>query len=108
MVKEGHDSTERPKLKTWEFDEGRRYLDEWKDQGKPALSKTVHRRIRVAKVLTLLSVFPAIAFVDFGPEETVVSPLQQRMQAWWGKFIALDISDVAKARTVRAARRRAE
>tara|TARA_B100000524_G_scaffold278811_1_gene155487 strand:- start:1534 stop:1719 length:186 start_codon:yes stop_codon:yes gene_type:complete len=31
MVKEGHDSTVRPVLKTWEFDQdtGRRIFDEW-------------------------------------------------------------------------------
>ena len=35
QVKEGHDSTVRPKTRTWEFDNGRKFLDEWAADGKP-------------------------------------------------------------------------
>ena len=33
MVKEGHDSTVRPKVQTYEFDNGRMFLDAWASDG---------------------------------------------------------------------------
>ena len=102
MGVEGQDSTVRPKLKTWEFDQGRRYLDEWNAEGKPYLSKSIQSRIRFAKAILPFIVVPVGLFlVDFGPEETVVSPIQRAMHSWWGTFVALDTADVVKAKSVR-------
>ena len=55
MVKEGHDSTVRPVLKTWEFDQdtGRRIFDEW------VRALRMHARIDACVSLLGLAAFAA-------------------------------------------------
>ena len=64
MVKEGNDSTVRPKLQTYEFDGGRPYLDEWASDGKPALSRRFVGRLRALNVLAICTL--PVALVLFG------------------------------------------
>eukprot|EP00962_Isochrysis_galbana_P021696 scaffold6412_cov153-Isochrysis_galbana.AAC.2 len=100
MVKEGHDSTVRPKLQTWEFDNGRAYLDQWAADGKPMWSKRTLGAYRAAGVLLAAAITPLILLSDWGEKETVLSPLQRVCWSWWATFSAMDEADVAKARSV--------
>ena len=107
QVKEGHDSTVRPKTRTWEFDNGRKFLDEWAADGKPALSKVHLQRVQMFKVLVAgLLLPPMILLIDSGGSggETCFSPLQRQFQSWWSAFRAIDAADVAKARAVMPAK----
>ena len=102
QVKEGHDSTVRPKLNTWEFDtRGRRFLDEWKADGKPMLNTKVLGRVRFTKMFFALMLPVWVVAVDWGQQEHVMSEVQRRYWGWWGSFARLDDVDVAKALTVR-------
>ncbi len=101
MVKEGHDSTVRPTLKTWEFDQkGRKYLDEWAADGKPQLSHKVLARVRFLKMFAALTIPLIFVVIDYGNQEHAASALQRRLRAWWCTVVQLDDADVAKARTV--------
>ena len=99
--REGQDSTIYPKLKTWEFDQGRPYLDEWASDGKPYFSRKLQTRIRVLKVVLPFVALPfAVLGVDYGPGETVFSPIQRAFHSWWSTFTALDHADIQKAHSV--------
>ena len=103
MVKEGHDSTVRPRLQTWEFDpdSGRKYLDVWEAEGKPNFSRLFLSRIRVAKVLSVLLIPPLVIFsYDDVGKETAITPIQRGFSSWWSAFTALDEADVRKARAL--------
>ena len=102
MVKEGHDSTHRPTLKTYSFDNGRPFLDQWKADGKPMWSRRVLGRFNALAVLASAAAAPMLLFSDWGEEETVISPVQRGVRDWWQTFVALDKGDVAKARSVGA------
>ena len=108
MVKEGHDSTVRPRLQTWEFDpdSGRKYLDVWEAEGKPNFSRLFLSRIRVAKVLSVLLIPPLVIFsYDDVGKETAITPIQRGFSSWWSAFTALDEADVRKARALGRRRR---
>ena len=101
MVKEGHDSTVRPRLQTWEFDpdSGRKYLDVWEAEGKPNFSRLFLSRIRVAKVLSVLLIPPLVIFsYEDDGKDTAITPIQRGFSSWWSAFTALDEADVRKAR----------
>ena len=103
MVKEGHDSTVRPRLQTWEFDpdSGRKYLDVWEAEGKPNFSRLFLSRIRVAKVLSVLLIPPLVIFsYDDAGKDTAITPIQRGFSSWWSAFTALDEADVRKARAL--------
>jgi hypothetical protein len=97
QVKEGHDSTVRPKMLVFEFDGGRKYIDEWAADGKPSLTRAQMRRVQSWKILAAVVVPPVLLLIDYGSGETMMSPLQRRFQGWWRHFCALDSADVAKA-----------
>lgn len=100
-MKEGHDSTVRPTLKTWQFDQhGRKYLDEWAADGKPQLGHKVLGRVRFAKMFFALTIPVVFLAIDYGTQEHAATALQRRLRAWWCKVVQLDDADVAKARTV--------
>eukprot|EP00967_Tisochrysis_lutea_P133538 scaffold234564_cov30-Tisochrysis_lutea.AAC.1 len=100
MVKEGHDSTVRPKLQTWEFDNGRAYLDQWAADGKPMWSRRTLGRFRAISVLVTAGITPLILLSDWGEKETILTPFQRIYWKWWTTFIAMDEGDVVKARSV--------
>ena len=104
MVKEGHDSTVRPKVLTYEFDKGRMLLDSWAADGKPALSRYFQGWMRVLGVLTVSAATASLVFSDFTHTDNdhVFSGIRRSLLAWWSTFIALDEADVAKARRVHA------
>ena len=97
QVREGHDSTVRPKMLVFEFDGGRKYIDEWAADGKPSLTRAQMRRVQSWKILAAVIVPPILLMIDYGHGETVTSPFQRRFQRWWYRFCALDSCDVAKA-----------
>mmetsp|Transcript_29645 Transcript_29645/g.76627 ORF Transcript_29645/g.76627 Transcript_29645/m.76627 type:complete len:127 (+) Transcript_29645:79-459(+) len=100
MVKEGHDSTVRPKVQTYEFDNGRMYLDVWAADGKATLSKTFMGRMRVLKVLACAAIPAVLVFSDWGEGTHVFTPIRQSLTAWWRTFVQLDVADVAKGQSV--------
>ena len=104
MVKEGGDSTLRPKVQTYEFDGGRLFLDSWAADGKPMLSRTFQGWTRVLGVVTLTGAL-ALVLSDWGSvaqnREHVFSPVQRCVFGWWSRFTEIDAADVAKARPVR-------
>ena len=100
MVKEGHDSTVRPKVKTYEFDNGRLYLDVWAADGKAALSKAFMGRMRVLKVLACAAIPAVLIFADWGDSTHVFTPVRRGITAWWQTFVQMDVADVAKGRSV--------
>ena len=102
MVKEGHDSTVRPKVQTYEFDNGRMFLDAWASDGKANLSKPFLGRMRVLQVLACTSISLVLVLSDWGGGEHVFSPLRRGLLAWWDRFREMDTADVAKARSVGA------
>jgi hypothetical protein len=102
MVKEGHDSTIRPKVKSYEFDNGRLFLDAWHADGKEMLSKRFTGWARVASVLSCAFLVPVLVFSDYGEREHVFSPLQRSVRGWWTQFFKMDVADVAKGESVGA------
>ena len=100
MVREGHDSTVRPKLQTYEFDNGRLYLDQWAADGKPAWGRIGQGRLRALAVFSCFAVPFGFIFVDFGDEEHVFSPVRRTLLNWWRTYTTLDVLDVAKACSV--------
>ena len=101
MVKEGHDSTVRPKLQTYEFDNGKMYLDTWAADGKPALSRTFVGRLRALKIFAAVTLPAAFLLLgDWGDNEHIFSPVQRAAFGWWSRFVEMDEMDVAKARSV--------
>jgi len=100
MVLEGHDGTNRPILKTYEFDKGRVFLDQWDADGKPMWSRKILNRYNAVGVVVGFCLIPAIFMSDFGEKETVVSPFQRSFFRWYTTFMAMDVGDVAKARSV--------
>ena len=100
MVKEGHDSTVRPKISTFEFNDGRIYLDAWHSDGKSSLSKTFLGRLRVAKVL-LCTLMPAAMLFgsDWGDDHVFTAPCNA-VSAWWRTYVRMDIADVSKGQSV--------
>ena len=103
QVKEGHDSTVRPKVETWEFDNGRRYLDAWAADGKPYFSRSIQSRIRVAKVASMI-VLPmwCVLCMDTGqdPDNHVFSVPRNAFWNWYMRFVEFDKFDMRKARSV--------
>lgn len=103
QVKEGNDSTVRPKLAHWEFDQGRRYLDVWAADGKPYFSRGFLSYVRVAKVFCSVTIpfyFVLFAFDGTHGKENIFTPIQRPFWAWWHTFAQLDHADMAKARSV--------
>ena len=100
MVKEGNDSTVRPKVQNYEFDNGRLYLDAWHADGKAMLSKRFTGWARVATVLSCAFIAPLLVFSDWGEHEHVFTPVQRSVRAWWDQFIQMDVADVAKGESV--------
>ena len=97
QVKEGHDSTVRPKMLVFEFDGGRKYLDEWAADGKPGLTRAQMRRVQSWKIFFGVVVPPILLLIDYGEGETFATPFKRRVESWWRGFCALDSADVAKA-----------
>ena len=81
----------------FEFDGGRKYIDEWAADGKPSLTRAQMRRVQSWKILAAVVVPPILLLIDYGSGETIMSPFQRRFQGWWRHFCALDSADVAKA-----------
>jgi hypothetical protein len=102
MVKEGHDSTVRPKVQTYEFDGGRLYLDAWAADGKANFSRAFLGRMRVLNVLLCTGMGAVLLCHDWGEKEHILSPLQRTARSWWGTFFAMDVADVRKAQSVGA------
>ena len=100
MVKEGHDSTIRPKVQTYEFDNGRMYLDVWAADGKAQLSKTFLGRLRVLKVLACATITTVLIFSDWGEGTHCFTPVRDGLTSWWRTFSQMDVADVAKGRSV--------
>ena len=103
MVKEGHDSTIRPKVQTYEFDNGRMYLDVWAADGKAVLSKTFMGRLRVFKVLACVAIPTVLIFSDWGDGSNCFTPVRDGLKSWWRNFAQMDEADVAKGRSVGSA-----
>ncbi len=102
MVKEGHDSTVRPKVQTYEFDNGRMYLDVWAADGKAQLSKTFLGRLRVLKVLACVTIPAVLIFSDWGEGTHCFTQVRDGLLSWWRTFSQMDEADVAKGRSVGA------
>ena len=100
MVKEGHDSTVRPKVQTFEFDNGRMYQDVWAADGKAMLSKSFLGRLRVFQVLACAAIPLVLVFSDWGEGTHVFTPVRKATLAWLRRFSQLDEVDVAKGRSV--------
>tara|TARA_B110001452_G_scaffold43613_1_gene33420 strand:+ start:1344 stop:1664 length:321 start_codon:yes stop_codon:yes gene_type:complete len=100
MVKEGHDSTVRPKTRIWEFDQGRKFLDEWAADGKPGVSRIQMQRVQMLKVYAACLLPPFLLLLDYSAGETMMSPIKRSFYSWWCKFSAIDVADAAKARAV--------
>ena len=101
MVKEGHDSTVRPKLQTIEFDNHRPFLDSWAADGKPMISRAAMSRLRAANVFLVCTLpLSFMLFVDWGEKEHVFSPVQRAARGWWRTFTEMDVADVAKGLSV--------
>ena len=100
MVKEGHDSTIRPKVQTFEFDNGKVFLDAWAADGKANLSRRFIGWSRVAHVFAVTGMTAVLFFSDWGPNEHIFSDARRMVGQWWTKFVELDVHDVAKARSV--------
>lgn len=81
----------------FEFDGGRKYVDEWAADGKPGLTRAQMRRVQSWKILSVVVVPPILLMIDYGQGETFASPFQRRFQHWWHRFCAFDSADVAKA-----------
>lgn len=107
MVREGHDSTVRPKVQTFEFDGGRMFLDAWASDGKPALTRNFQGWLRVLGVVTMTSFGIVLVLADWDKathhQDHVFSSLQRGIRGWWATFIQMDEADVAKARSVQRA-----
>eukprot|EP00327_Prymnesium_parvum_P000542 CAMPEP_0182827992 /NCGR_PEP_ID=MMETSP0006_2-20121128/17229_1 /TAXON_ID=97485 /ORGANISM="Prymnesium parvum, Strain Texoma1" /LENGTH=156 /DNA_ID=CAMNT_0024955313 /DNA_START=112 /DNA_END=581 /DNA_ORIENTATION=- len=105
QVKEGHDSTVKPKIEVWEFHDGRRYLDAWAADSKPYFSRTFVSRVRAAQVA-----FCAFLVLPWGllsmeidgvtEREHVLTPLRNFFWSWYGNYMKMDHYDLKKARSV--------
>lgn len=93
-----------PKLQTYEFDNGRVFLDAWAADGKPMLSGKFIGKFRAMGVACAVVSVPIVLFWDWGPDENVFSPFQRGVAHWWSTFVALDKWEVAKARSVKSRR----
>lgn len=100
MVKEGHDSTIRPKVQTYEFNNGRLFLDAWAADGKPLLSQAFLGRVRVLNVAMCTMAGICIVFGDWGEREHAFTPVRHAALAWWDTFVRMDSADLAKARSL--------
>lgn len=100
MVQEGHDSTVRPKLQTYEFSNGKLYLDQWASDGKPHFDRATQGRMRALLVFSCVTIGFGCLLRDWGSEENLFSPVRRGLLGWWRTFTALDAADVAKARSV--------
>ena len=104
MVKEGIDSTVRPKVQTYELDGGRLLLDSWAADGKPALSRKFVGLVRVGGVFALTGCSAVLLLSDWSGvtkgQEHVFSELQRSLHTWWRAYTEMDVADVAKARSV--------
>ena len=103
MVKEGFDSTVRPKIQTYEFNEGKLYLDQWASDGKPHFSRAWLGRGQAALILLTATTSLGCLMYPWEGEsgkEHVFTPVRRGLAAWWEKFTALDVVDIAKAQSV--------
>lgn len=104
MVREGADSTVRPKVQTYGFDNGKIFLDSWAADGKPMLSRQFQGWTRVLGVFTVTAAAFSLVLSDWSTvtqsEEHVFSSLQRGVRSWWATFVEMDEFDVAKARSV--------
>ena len=64
MVREGHDSTVRPTVQTYEFSGGRAYLDSWSSDGKPNLSRRFIAWSRVGNVALCTCMAAVLIFAE--------------------------------------------
>ena len=83
MVKEGHDSTVRPKVQTYEFDNGRLFLDSWASDGKPSFSRRFLGSMRVLNVILCVGMGAVLISGDYGDQEHVFTPVQRGFRNWW-------------------------
>lgn len=104
MVKEGHDSTVRPKVQTYEFDNGRLFLDSWASDGKPSFSRRFLGSMRVLNVILCVGMGAVLVSGDYGDQEHVFTPVQRGFRNWWQTFIEMDVHDVRKAQSVGTSR----
>ena len=100
MVKEGHDSTYRPKVQTFEFDNGKLYLDAWASDGKSNFSRRFIGWSRVAHVFAVTGMAVTLFFSDYGHEEHIFADARRMTMRWWAHFVELDVHDVKKAKSV--------
>ena len=104
MVKEGHDSTVKSKVKSYGFDGGKLFVDAWHADGKPMLSNRIQSWVRVGKVLGLTVFGVSLLLSDWGTatstDDHVLSSVQRSIWGWWTTFTELDEADVAKAKSV--------
>lgn len=100
MVKEGHDSTVRPKVQTFEFDNGKMFMDAWAADGKAMFSRRFLGWSRVANVLGCTGICAVLFFMDHGNDDHVFSTARQATLNWWGTFVEMDMYDVKKAKSV--------
>jgi hypothetical protein len=101
MVKEGHDSTIRPKVQTFEFDNGKLYLDAWASDGKAHFSRRFLGWARVAHVFATTGMAIALFNSDWGHEDHCFAVARHEMLRWWTRFVELDVYDVQKAKSVK-------
>ena len=105
MVKEGSDSTVRPKVQTYEFHGGRLLFDAWAADGKPMLSRNFQGAMRMLGVVSMTCAGVALVFSDWSRvaqnQDHVFTSFQRFVRSWWATFIEMDEADVAKARSVR-------
>jgi len=95
------DSTKRPKLQDWSFDQGKAFVDQWAAEGKPNLSNAMLRRVRVMKVLAFAVAGPlCVLNGEYGVEEHVLSPVQRTVFSWFAAYTALDTADYRQAKLV--------
>ena len=103
MVKEGVDSTVRPKVTTYEFDNGRIFMDVWAADGKPVATKRAKAISRVVGVITLTAAC-GLVMSDWTAntmgKDHVFTPVQRFVRNWWRRFIRMDDFDGAKAMSV--------
>ena len=98
MVLEGQDSTIRPKVQTFHFDNGKLFMDAWAADGKANFSRRFIGWSRVGNVLACTGAAALFFFCNEYEEDNCFAYARTSVETWWSTFTQLDVADVQKAK----------
>ena len=94
---EGQDSTIRPKVQTYHFDNGKLFMDAWSADGKANFSRKFIGWSRVGHVVACTGAAAIFFFCNEYDEDNCFRYARTSFETWWATFTELDVADVQKA-----------